>query len=83
MVYHMSLSIQVQPIGLYNLGWIAWYQTAYLAFLTDKCQREPQFHDAEGVLKSCAVTAFVIWCVDQLRLQARESPLNQFHKKIG
>ena len=23
MVYNMSLSIQVQPIGLYNLGWKA------------------------------------------------------------
>ena len=48
------------------------YQVAYLAFLTDKCPREPRFHDTEGVLICCEVIAIVILCVDQLRLQARE-----------
>ena len=71
--FRWQVAIIIWPTLLYKLVLeIAWYIAAYLAFLTDKCPREPQLHDADGALICYGLIAFVIICVDQLRLQASD-----------
>ena len=71
MVYHMSLSIQVQPIGLYNLGWAM--TQIYVAEMRNlpNCLRPKNFGrkvcgPIVNVAKMCRSLTFLILAMEKL-----------------
>ena len=51
---------------------MAWFLAAHLAYLTEKCPREPRLRKAEDALVCYILITFIIICVDQLNIPIRE-----------
>ena len=61
---------------LYTLTFkIAWFQAAFLVFKIDKCPKEPKFKSEDKALVCYQIAAFMVLCIDYVRLQGHKLPL--------
>ena len=72
-ILQWNIVVITWAVLLYKLTFkIALFQAAFLAFKIDKCPKEPKFKIEDEALVCYGIVAFIVLCVDYVRLRGHE-----------